>query len=221
MAIAAHFEDTADSTDTSRAPRRTLRLETQGELASGEATEVLLHNVSATGLLIETRTPLAVDERIAVDLPHAGPTWAKVIWVSGKLYGCQFDEPISSAALSATQLRSAVAEQVDLAPHHDLVPEESFGLRLQRLRKERALTLGGIATRLGVSKPTVWAWEQGKARPVESRIDALAEVLGVDRMELIAGRHTPVLRELLARSREQIAAAVGTSPENVKIMIEL
>ena len=94
--------------------------------------------------------------------------------------------------------------------------------RLQRLRKERGLTLAQVAGQLGVSKPTVWAWERGRARPIEERVDALAEALGVTRGELMAtGETSLALRELLARSREQIAAAFGTRPENVRIMIEL
>jgi transcriptional regulator with XRE-family HTH domain len=221
MAIAARWDESANFSGSPREPRRTLRLETQGALASGHATNVMLHNVSATGLLLESAVLLTVGETLEIDLPQVGATAAKVIWVSGALYGCQFETPISAAALSAAQLRSAVAEQVDLTPHAESPPEESFAVRLHRLRKERGLSLGRVATQLGVSKPTVWAWEQGTARPVESRLDALANALGVDRAELMANRNPAGLREILARSREQIAALVGTSPEKIRIMIDL
>jgi transcriptional regulator with XRE-family HTH domain len=221
MAIPARWEEPAKFAGNPREPRRTLRLETQSALASGHATNVMLHNVSATGLLLESAVLLAIGEMLEIDLPQVGATSAKVIWASGALYGCQFEAPVSIAALSAAQLRSAVAEQVDLTPHADAPPEESFSVRLHRLRKERGLSLGRIATLLGVSKPTVWAWEQGTARPVESRIDALAEALSVDRAELMASRNPTGLRELLARSREQIAALVGTTPDKIRIMIDL
>ena len=51
MAIAAHFETYAQG--TARSSRRTLLLEADGALPSGEATRVLVHNVSHTGLLID------------------------------------------------------------------------------------------------------------------------------------------------------------------------
>ena len=93
--------------------------------------------------------------------------------------------------------------------------------RLARLRRTAGLTLAEIATRLGVSKPTVWAWEQGKSRPAESRIDALAEALGVTRADLLPGPGVGALQELLARSRNQIARTVGVGADKVRIMIEL
>jgi hypothetical protein len=37
----------------------------------------------------------------------------------------------------------------------------------------------------------------------------------------MANRNPAGLREILARSREQIAALVGTSPEKIRIMIDL
>jgi transcriptional regulator with XRE-family HTH domain len=221
MAIPARWEESAEFVGSPRQPRRTLRLETQGELASGHATNVLLHNVSTTGLLLESTISLASGETLAIDLPDIGATPAKVIWASGALYGCQFERPVSAAALSAAQLRSAVVEKVDLTPQTGGPREESFAVRLHRLRKERGYSLSRIATQLGVSKPTVWAWEQGTARPVESRIDALAETLGVERAELMVGRKPAGLRELLARSREQIAVLVGTTPDKIRIMIDL
>jgi transcriptional regulator with XRE-family HTH domain len=221
MAIAGRFDDTPGTGGMPRDNRRTLQLETQGALASGRSTNVVVHNVSATGMLVESDVALTPGEGIAVDLPQVGLTTARVVWSSGKLFGCQFEAPISSAALSAAQLRSAVTAPVELAMLQGSLPGESFALRLRRLRKERGLSLSRIATQLGVSKPTVWAWEQGKARPVEARIDALAEVLGVQRIELMAGAGRHDLDDMIARSRQQIAEAVGTRVENVRIMIEL
>ena len=206
-----------------RGARRMLRLQTQGETAAGETAEVLIHNISATGLLLETAVALVAGERVAVALPQAGTVEASVVWRSGRLYGCQLAAPLSPAALDAAQLRSAV-DALDLAADQatSSAPDEGFAARLQRLRKRRGLTLAQIALVLGVSKPTVWAWEQGRARPVESRIDALANVLGVTRAELLpAVRDGHELRDLLAQTRERIAIAAGSSPERIRILIEL
>lgn len=221
MAIAAHLDETPKLTDAPREPRRKLRLEVEGKLASGGATNVQVHNISTTGLLLESAVALAVGERIEVDLPHAGPSRAKVIWSSGKLFGCQFHTPISNAALSAAQLRGASGEGATFAEPAPLPQTESFGLRIQRLRKARKLSLAQVAGQLGVTKPTVWAWEQGKARPIEERIEALAEALGVTSEELQPDRNDSSLQELLARCREQIARAVGGRPEKIRIMIDL
>lgn len=220
MVITAYFEE-AKSAGKPRAPRRKLSLETSSARSSGEAASVSVHDISASGLLLESKVALVVDEKIDIELPHAGVTPAKVVWNSGDLFGCQFDTPISTATLSAAQLRSAVHQTVEVIPVKAVVPDESFGVRLHRLRTEKNLTLSQIATQLGVSKPTVWAWEQGKARPVDSRIEALAATLGVPASELVPGRDSPALREMLSRAREQISSAFGISPDKVRIMIDL
>lgn len=238
MPIAAHFEVNPEAaaygSDRMRAPRRKLMLETQGSSAAGTEMPVLVHNFSETGLLLESSAALAIDETIELDLPEVGQTPARVIWASGNLYGCAFDRVLPRAALSAAQLRSAVQPGIEAfgnggngvngaaggnAPA--AIGGESLGERLHRLRKERGLTQGELAARLGVSKPTVWAWEQGRARPIEDRLDAIARELGVATSELRPGRTVAGLPELIARCREQIAVAVETTPDKIKIMIEL
>lgn len=220
MGIAAYFEDTKIA-GKPRDPRRILSLETKSARASGEAGSVSVHDISTGGLLLESKVTLATGENIDIELPHAGITTAKVVWNSGDLYGCQFDAPISTATLSAAQLRSAVHQAAEPDPAKPVIPDESFGVRLHRLRNDKGLTLSQIASQLGVSKPTVWAWEQGKAKPVDSRIEALAAALGVSPSDLVPGRDSPALRDMLTRAREQIASAFGISPDKVRIMIDL
>lgn len=223
MVIAAHFNELPKAAGRPRALRRKLHFEARGALGSGSSTNVLVHNLSPTGLLLESEVKLSVGEKIEIDLPHAGATSAKVIWASGKLFGCQFDSSISAAALSAAQLRGGARQAgvADGPARRQSVPDESFGMRLHRLRMERGLTLSQLAGQLGVSKPTVWAWEQGKARPIDNRIEALAMALGVTGSELVPGRDSPALQDLLAKTREQVAAAFGMHPDKIKIVIEL
>lgn len=221
MAIEAHFEKSGNQLGKPRLPRHKLRLEAQGSTEAGGATRVLVHNISTTGLLLETRMAMAIGDRIDLDLPQSGMTSAKVIWISGNLFGCQFDSRISSATLSAAQLQSPGERQVAESADHEHLSNEAFCVRLRRLRKERGLTLAQVAVQLGVSKPTVWAWEQGKARPVDGRLKALAHALGVSEADLMPDGDIPGLRNMLARYREQVARAVGISPEKVRIMIEL
>jgi transcriptional regulator with XRE-family HTH domain len=221
MAISAQMDEAPISTGRSREPRRRIRLEAAGALVSGAPADVTVHNISATGMLIECRHSLAIGETLAIDLPGAEATKAKVVWTSGMLHGCHFLKPVSKAVLSAAQLRSAVGQEVDISVPRDAEPGEAFGARLQRLRKERGLSLAQVASELGVSKPTVWAWEQGRARPTRERIDPLAQVLGTSSRALQTGRDNSGLGDLLDRSKRQIADAYMTSPENVRIMIEL
>lgn len=219
MALAAHLDE-AVPTSRDREPRRKVRLETSGTTAGGASTKVRIQDLSTTGLLLESPVPLAVGEKIEVGLPQAEGTSAEVVWTSGNLFGCQFDQAVLPAVLSAAQLQSSV-DEVSISARETIEHEEAFAARLQRLRKGRGLTLSGLARELGVSKPTVWAWEQSKARPVESRIEALAAALGVPASELLSRGQRGLLPDLLSTAREKIADAFGTSPAKVRIMIEL
>jgi hypothetical protein len=101
MPLLAHFEDVAPNTDRRRYLRRALKLGTD---AGGEP--VTLHDLSLTGALIETSVPMLVGAIFDVDLPGSGSVEATVVWNSGEFYGCQFELPISPAALSAALLQS-------------------------------------------------------------------------------------------------------------------
>ena len=221
MAIPARMEEARASSGEPRDPRHRITLKASGTFAGGGPANVTVHNVSRTGMLLECDSSLPVDEILMIDLPGAEATQAKVVWTSDRLHGCEFLEPVSKAVLSAAQLRSAVGSDLKALEHGDADSGEPFGIRLQRLRKERGLSLAQIASSLAVSKPTVWAWEQGRTRPAQERIDLLAQVLGTSSQALQTGRDDEALREVLERSRRQIADAFGTETSNVRIMIEL
>jgi transcriptional regulator with XRE-family HTH domain len=220
MAIPAHFARPTKA-QQEREPRRKLLLDAQGTPASGEATAVLVHNISASGMLIECAPGPLPGETIEIDLPDAGPTAARIVWTSGRLCGCRFDAPVSNATLSAARLRSAVSAVIDVELAQAAVPDEPLGSRIGRLRKARGLTLAQLANRLDVSKPTVWAWEKGRARPLDDRLDALAGALGVRREDLLSTRDDAALQELVARCRDELARACGASPDKVRIFIEV
>ncbi|ANY19949.1 transcriptional repressor DicA [Tsuneonella dongtanensis] len=214
MSIDARF-DTEEPDDQRGAPRRTLRLGVSGRFADGRSVSATVHNISATGMLVESDPALDEGDSFSVDLPEVGERIARVVWVDAPMHGCRFDEPLSAAALSAAQLRAAVRT----SDGHALPVAEGFGARLHRLRVERGLSLADIADKLGVSKPTVWAWEHGKARPVERRLAALADALGVTPGGLEPATTGPV--EAVEQGRRQIAEAYGVEPARVRIMIEL
>ncbi len=167
-------------------------------------------------MLIECPAPLAEGEGIALDLPEAGTVTAHVIWSSGDFYGCHFDRPISAATLSAAELRSDASQAAAEAG-----PRESLAARLARLRQSRRMSLADVADALELSKPTVWAWEKGRARPADHRLPAIAALYGIELEELVGDPSASGLGPTLENMRQEIAAAFGTVPAKVRIMIDL
>ncbi len=229
MAIKAHLDQPVSDSQRA-APRRALRLETSGARASAEGVEggtnVTIHNISAAGLLLETALALEEGERLTLDLPEAGAVTAEVVWRSERLYGCAFEQAISPAALAAAQLQGfapGVPSRPLAAPlAGGAAPGEPLGQRLNSLRRAAGLTLADVAAMLGVSKPTVWAWEKGKAKPLPERLGAIAEALGVE-PETLAPATGPSgeAAQVIADCRQRIAHACGTDPQQVRIMLEL
>ncbi len=204
-------------------PRRELRLETSGVLPGGVSANVTVHNISATGLLLETSLPVERGETLVVELPQIGEVVADVVWVSGSLFGGAFAQPLSPAALAAAELRADTPMPDNVGAPLSMTPltGETLGLKLSRLRKERNLTLAQVADFLGVSKPTVWAWEKGKARPLPDRLASIAEVLGISVEELSGATMPDDSAAVINESRLRIATVLGTTPDKVRIMIEL
>ncbi|KGB54549.1 Transcriptional regulator, XRE family [Sphingopyxis sp. LC81] len=220
MAMTVYLDNTPRSAGNGRASRRQLRLPLHGSKAAGAEIEALVHNISATGMLVESIVPLEVGEIVEVNLPHSGKTATRVIWTSEGIAGCQFEMPISPATLSAAQLRSVVGADAP-APDRQPAAAESFGVRLQRLRTAKELTQGQLAIHLGVSEPSISAWELDKARPKAGRMEALSLALGVEIAELLGIDEAENLNELVARAKAQIARAAGVSPDNIKFTIEM
>ena len=228
MVISAYFESAAKPSASTRAKRRRLMLEVRGAHASGSDVPVVIHNISETGLLIECEAALSIRDRIDIDLPHAGVVPATLVWVSGRMFGCQFDAPISSAALSAAQLRSAIDVEEASAPSSDRQEESvpvgpngsNFAANLKRLRMAKGLSQANMAERLGVSGPSISGWEKGRARPKEDRLADLADLLGVPVSQLLVDPQPDMIHDLIDASREQIARATGVAPERVRIIVE-
>lgn len=226
MPIRAHLDPVAAGDSRRADPRRALRLETNGYVPGESEANVTIHNISAGGLLIETWLDLAEGDGLAIDLPEVGTVSASVVWRSERLYGCAFETALSPAVLAATQLQGFAPGVPDRPQAQVAQPlrgsSEPLGTRLNRLRREAGLTLADIANALGVSKPTVWAWEKGKARPLPERLDAIAAALGVDAALLAPGNGTSrEVDAVIGECRQRIAEACGTDARAVRIMIEL
>jgi len=238
MALNAHLEELknqsnpeADQTEARGTTRRALFLEVSGRLPGGLESNVVIHNISVSGMLMETRQRLEQGERLVLDLPEAGMVRAVIVWQSGELFGCAFEQALDHKALSAVQLQSdpavdpafsaIVDPSIDVASPPLEAPPEPLGVKLHRLRRERGMTLAKVADSLGVSKPTVWAWEKGKARPLPDRLELIAQVLGVQTHELEERMSDQQHAALVQECRLRIATAYGTHTSNVRIMIEV
>lgn len=137
--VTAHFEHLPPESERRDAPRRELKL---GVTGAGEP--VTIRNISITGMLLESSTPLLVGATFAADLPNAGSVAAEVVWNGGNFYGCEFDRPISPAAVSAALLLSGSRPGAEppatcnpLAELRDLnVEVERISSRLSRVIEE-------------------------------------------------------------------------------------
>ncbi len=110
MTMLARIEANDIDADRRHGSRRLLKLAVPGSVPDRAGVDVLIHDLSHSGLLIETSAELAVGARLKVELPEAGTTDAAVMWGNGRYFGCRFDSPIAPRVLSAAQLMSAARE---------------------------------------------------------------------------------------------------------------
>jgi hypothetical protein len=137
MSLRAQLDTEPDKGERRSSRRRKLRLETEGASASSSQTQVIIHDLSEEGLLVESPIPLVPGELLEVVIPEAGTAQAEVTWDGGRFYGCKFREPISTAAVSAALLRSPTsksernAEVVEKA----LIELEALSFAIKRVTK--------------------------------------------------------------------------------------
>jgi len=125
----------------------------------GSGEEVVIHDLSTTGILIETEASLRKNARLELDLPEIGATVATVVWSSGDFFGCQFAKPIPKAALSAALLRNPFAP----AAHPDSTQLISDQTEVEDFQDDRAPYAVRLRVILG-SAILLWAlilWAAG------------------------------------------------------------
>jgi hypothetical protein len=140
-AVRAILEPKADGSSRRTADRRKLHLPTEGVTTSGTS-EVLILNVSKTGLLLETSGDLAEGETIELDFPEAAGVRAVVKWSSGSLFGCKFQKPLSSAAVSAALLRASFEPAVSGAAIAPSELENFVDEQAQESGRQEELSVG-------------------------------------------------------------------------------
>lgn len=230
------IEDRTQPNDGRSEQRRRLYLSSSAAQANGSRAADIL-DLSASGLLISTGAELDLDEPVTVVLADGAEHRAQIMWHTGRLYGCRFDHPLSQAELGSNLLRAHPPRA--LPPASDEAPggaSETMGDRLRRLRMASPHTMTELARLAGVTKPTLWKWETGKARPRHDALVRISDVLGVAEAELLygrgpgyragAGRETPPapaegkLAVIVQQARHEIAEAAGVDPAQVAISID-
>ena len=109
MSIAALVSPTPVAVNRRYSFRRSLRL---GSVLSDSGVEIIIHDISTTGILIETSQQLSTGETLIIDLPKRGETPATVAWNSGQYFGCQFELSVPAATVSAALLRGSPLETI-------------------------------------------------------------------------------------------------------------
>lgn len=181
---------------------------------------VRVHDLSPSGLLIESGHPLQLGDIIATAFSEITVALGTIGWTGAKLFGCQFDEAFAARLFTdvAARLSGRAETEAGFAD-----PIETSGARLQQLRKAKKLTQIEIAERLGVTTVAISNWESDRSQPRRHRREELAQILGVSRQQLeTSADELPLpLSEMLASSKLQIATQLGIDPANVRISVDL
>ncbi|MFC3786133.1 transcriptional regulator with XRE-family HTH domain [Sphingopyxis italica] len=200
------------------------RLRLSHESSAGVRGDVIVHCLASGSALLESDRAWVIGEQI--DFNFADSAIGIVFWTSGKLAICVFDQAISDATLALEILSGAIGPELITSGYfpelrfHAQAEGSGFAERLYRLRVERGLKQLDIAEKLRVSTAAVSGWESGRSVPRGSRWAELAEYLGVQLAELI-GDDSNDLRKLVATSRIDIARLARTTPDKIRISLDL
>ncbi|KEQ53864.1 helix-turn-helix domain-containing protein [Sphingobium chlorophenolicum] len=248
MPIHAIVEQPPESDNRREAARWRIRLELSGALdadATGDGREnVVIHDISTAGMLVETRSKLKIGQSIMLALPDAEQVTARIVWQNESLFGCRFDQPLPQGVVSAVRLRNPkqdeakpLGDPVEPSASPDIAAPVDEGLpeRLRRLRRERGLSRAALSGKTGFSKPTLWGWETGRTKPRRENLLILAALFGLTEQQLLFGAgeapapeavksgpeaYARPLRDIIDLSRTRIAEAAGVHKSSVRISIE-
>ncbi|MEM7666585.1 MAG: PilZ domain-containing protein [Pseudomonadota bacterium] len=75
----------------------------------------LIHDLSETGLRLETASGLDLGDTLIIELPLSHKEEACIVWNKANTYGCEFLKPVSKATVSAAYLSSLSVPPVQSA----------------------------------------------------------------------------------------------------------
>jgi transcriptional regulator with XRE-family HTH domain len=201
--------------------RKTLRLLAAGRHSGRKTEEIVIRDLSAAGMLMESEMPFEVGDKITVEFPRHGASEAAIVWGSGHFYGCRFAEPLPASTISAALLKSEPQTPASLMDEERPIDgSASFGEKLTALREARELTIEQLAQRLPVSRQALWYWETGKRKPRQAFLKRLAEELEVGPESLEPSESASRPASLVQHFRERLAAECGVDVDKVKVIVE-
>lgn len=154
--------------DSRKRRRHKLLLEIEAHGPESLAGMVVVHDISDTGLLIETESRLKAGEMVEVNLPQAGTMVAEIMWEGGEIYGCRFMRELPQAAVSAARLGSGFTHPNARASReeHLSVPPQSTGQDAVTMKGElshgaRLWIIIALASGLWIMIGATTYWLQG------------------------------------------------------------
>jgi hypothetical protein len=148
MPLFAHLEPEKGKAERRSSRRRKLRLEANPEAASGP--DVVIHDLSERGMLLESAELMPVGETLDLVIPEAGSAKATVVWNSGHYFGCRFEKPLTSSAVSAALLRSPPSpsdEERKRAIYNAVVELHSLARTVEQITDQVERTIDEINAR--------------------------------------------------------------------------
>ena len=209
-----------------RGERFSSRLEVSAATSRGATIDIVIHDLSTKGMLIETADGLSVGDHVALgDFNQALPN-AAVAWSSGPFHGCTFTEPIAESLVYEVIL-SGRADMAAEAEKPELANPVRPASQILKLRQRQGLTTEEFANLIGVSRQAVWYWETGQRKPRGEQIRKIEEIFGSS-VDSGAGQGalSPVAAEQSQPSacidscKEAIAKALGIDASSIRISID-
>jgi hypothetical protein len=147
MSLLAHLEPERATSERRLSARRKLRLELEPQGSAGS--RVVIHDLSEQGMLLETDARLVDGETVDLVIPGAGSAEAAVIWNSGRYFGCRFENPLTSAAVSAALLRSppSLDEERKRAIYNALAELQSLAKVVEQITDQVERAIGKISSK--------------------------------------------------------------------------
>jgi DNA-binding transcriptional regulator YiaG len=217
-----------DRSDQRTAGRYPLVLHAAASFPDGSRSDVTILDISETGSLIAIDRALQVGQEFELFLDTApdDAILSQLAWCGDGIFGCQFASPLSKLALSSARLRGQPVESVvRRAPSSvDLSPSAISGAR-----RASGYSATEMAQALGVSRPTLWAWETGKSRPSGANAKVVRDFMArvgftpPSRAALVDDSGTAdrgMLENIVPRYRQDLASEIGVPEQRIRISIE-
>ena len=185
-------------------------------------------NLSREGCLLSTLEFLLPGQSVNMQLAPRDdhPVEASVAWSNDTLYGCTFVTPLSEAHLSDI-LHVNSDSPIEVTSSESvlaMLPEA-----LLAARRASGYTTTELARHLGVSRPTLWAWESGRATPSPENQQSVLDFLRRSQFLALETRESTVapdngintlFQETIAASRRDLAHKLGLEEEQIRISIK-